>query len=177
MQPIADDPFMRDLVLRADLRHPFAIHAILDNQQSAGLRHQSRQHGLDRGGAGRRQQHRGPFAPVQLIGGQQPFARLVLQIEEFAFAVAQIRLQQAAAHPLRQRDRPWVEQEHQCAPAAGVKCCISRVFTSTGVIDGRGRSPEVPARVSRRANRGPSSGGASSHSAIRSTSSVSSEEA
>ena len=105
-------------------------------------------------------------------------ADLVLQVEELALAMTQIGLQQAAADTLRQRDRPGIEQKHQRAPAEEPKCCIRRVLTSTGVTEDAADPSGVPGRVSRRANRGPSSGGSSSHEPIRAhSSSVSREEA
>ena len=54
-------------------------------------------------------------ARIQPVHRQQALAGFVLQIEELRFAMAQIGLQQAAAHALRQRDGPGIEQ--QCISA------------------------------------------------------------
>ena len=47
-----------------------------------------------------------PCRRIERVHRQQPPARLVLQVEELALAVTQIRLQQAAPHALGQRHRP-----------------------------------------------------------------------
>jgi hypothetical protein len=146
------DALMRNLVLRADLRDALAVHAVFNTSRrppsGPALRACSQ---LRR--ARCRHQHRGPFRRVQRVDRQQAARGLVLQIKELAFAMAQIRLQQAAAYAFRQRDGPGIEQQHQCAPAARVECCIRRVLTSTGShrrtrqIAGRAASRQQPRKA------------------------------
>ncbi len=177
LHPGASRSSVRKPVLRTNSSDPLAIHAVFDNQQTTRLRHQGRQHAFNRSGTGRRHQHGTPFDRVKRISRQKPHAGFILQVKKLAFAMTQVRLRQTSAHTFRQRDGPGIEQEHHRMLAAGAKCCIKRVLTSTGLMDGRGRSSDRDARVSKRANLDPSSGGASSHAATCARSSVSSAEA
>ncbi len=93
------------------------------------------------------------LAGIEPVHVEHAAPRLVLQVEELALAMTEVRLQQAAAHALAQRDRTGVEQQHQrIAPMWR----INRVLTSTGPIVGRGRSFGVPLAIDSASSDGPS---------------------
>ncbi len=168
---------MADAVLGTDLRDALAVNPILDRQQATRGGDECRDHAFDRGRARSGEQHGGPLRGIELVHREQPPAGLVLHIEEFRLAMAQIGLQQAAADALGQRDRAGIEQQHYGAPPLRSKWPMKRDLTSTGDIDGRGRSRDVPGRVSNRAKRAASCGGESSQPSMCSRASVSSEAA
>jgi hypothetical protein len=113
LHPVVLQRFMRDAVLRGDLRNAFAVHAVFHHQQLAVLRHQRGGHAFDGRRAGAGHQHGLPFAGIQPVQLDQTRAGLFLQIEKLAFAMAQIRLQQAIADTFGERHRAWVEQQHE----------------------------------------------------------------
>jgi hypothetical protein len=73
-------------------------------------------HAFDGSGARTGHQHGLPLGRVELIDLQQTRARLFLQIEELALAMAEVGLQQALAHALGQRHGAGIEQQHHWAP-------------------------------------------------------------
>ena len=131
LQPLAGETLVCDRILGAYLRDALAVYAVLRDQKPALRRHQSGDHALDCTGAGRRHQHCAPGLVRQTVDLQQPHARFILKIEEFALAVAQIRLQHAAADTFAQGNGTRVEQQHQTDPK-GIKCRIQRVLSAAG---------------------------------------------
>jgi hypothetical protein len=168
LHPVVLQRFMRDSILRGDLRNPLAVHAVFDDEQFAVLRHERSRHAFDSRGAGARHQHGLPFVRIETVHTDETRARLFLQIEKLAFAMAQIGLQQAVADAFGERHRAGIEQQHgrsiiYLRVHAAPMWRISRVFTSGGVMVGRGRPSGVPRRIAKRTKRGPSSCGASNN--------------
>ena len=163
-------------IAAADLRHALPVDAVLHDEDAPLVRHQRRDHAFDSGGARAGDEYGGPLGGIQVMRGQQAAPGLVLQIVKIILPVTQVRLQQAPAHPFGQGHGSRIEEQHHASPLLR-KWLINRDFTSTGLIDGRGRSAGLPGRVSSRAKRAPSSGLSSSHDAMRVTSSVSSDPA
>ncbi len=109
LHPVVRDHLVGNAVLRGDLRNALAVHAVLHDQQLALLGHQRGDHALHRRRAGAGHQDRGPLGRIQFVDIQQACARFVLQVEELAFAVAQVGLQQALADPFRQGNGARIE--------------------------------------------------------------------
>ena len=135
VHPVSRQALVCDPILRTDLRNTIAIHAVFDDQQATLGGHQRGNHGLDGTGARGGDQGGAPYVGVQRMHAEEPLPRLVLQVEELAFAVAQIRLQEASPYALGERHRPGIEKQHQRTPPA--KCRMKRSLTSAGE-EGRG---------------------------------------
>ncbi len=112
LHPVVLQRRVRDAVLRGDLRNTLTVHTVFHDQQLAVLRHQRGGHAFNRGRARAGHQDRLPFACVEAVKIDQTCARLFLQVEKLAFAVAQIRLQQAVADAFGERHRAGIEQQH-----------------------------------------------------------------
>ena len=161
-----------DPVARRDLLDALAVDAVVDDQQPAVLRHQGRDHALDRGRAGAGDQHDGPGVRIEPVDVEEAPARLVLQVEELALAMAEIGLREATTHSLGQGHGPGIEQQHHGARRAA-RWSTSRSFTSTGVTVGRGRSAGVPTAVDSPRKRGPSTTSPSNSASIDASSPLS----
>jgi hypothetical protein len=116
LHPVVLQRLVRDAVLRGDLRNTLAVDAIFHDQQLAVLRHQRGGHAFNSSRAGTGHQDRLPFVCVEAVQIDQTGARLFLQVEKLAFAVAQIRLQQAVTDAFGERHRAGIEQQHEHTP-------------------------------------------------------------